>query len=229
MDTDIWCPDDYIRPIGISGDSPLIRFAGTGFGFAKPGLVLTAAHVLPAGTQPNCICLQLRNGSFVQARTVTVHPAADVVALRFEPNQSLKTFPLSAPPVGMTSHHLGTEIRAYGYPYREDGPNRKLLEPRLLTGWIQRSFRHENRSYNYHAYETSFVAVPGQSGSPVLQTEGVPSVLGVVTENFESAVLIDKYEEYTEGHQTEVHKIHQIVRYGIAVDLAEIADWIEQL
>lgn len=228
MRRDMLALHDYIRPIGIRRERGLIRFAGTGFGFREPGLVLTAAHVVAAATEARSVLLRLRDGTFLQATTIAVHPTADVAALRFEPGQTLRTFQLAEPPAGLTDHHLGTEVGSYGYPYRQEGPNRITLEPRLLTGDIQRCFQYEQGNRRYHAYETSFPVTPGQSGSPAFLTNRVTSVVGVLTTNFQSSTIIDEYEEHVEEGQRELHRITKVVSYGIAAALAPLADWIRQ-
>ncbi len=87
-------PDDkmnvveYVRPIGVRGNDKLVEFSGTGFGIEKRGLVLTAAHVVAHAVKPEEIYLQPRNGKFLRAHSMNLHPTADVAALAFNTDQS---------------------------------------------------------------------------------------------------------------------------------------------
>ena len=220
---------EYIRPIGIRSNDGKLRFAGTGFGIEKPGLVLTASHVVATATdKPQTIYLQLQDGRFLQACSMEPHPTADVTALVFK-DQSLRSFKLGEAPAEIGEFYLGTEVISYGYPSRQEESDKVVLEPRLMGGHIQRNFRHDQGHYSFRACELSFPAIPGQSGSPILLKDDIDFAIAVLTTNFESSTEIDSYEEHQENGMKEVHKIKKVVSYGIGAALWPLADWIRSL
>ena len=58
---------EHILPLGIRQNSGILKFAGTGFGFQRRGLVLTASHVVGNATEPDEVYLKLKSGSFIRA------------------------------------------------------------------------------------------------------------------------------------------------------------------
>ena len=230
MRSDVLNLKEFVRPIGILGNGGLVKFSGTGFGIGETGLVLTAAHVVAATDKPQAIFLQLSNGSFLQPQSVSFHPTADVAALRFNPDRSLRAFELGEPPPETGEFYLGTDVCSYGYPFRQDGPNRKTLEPRLMCGHIQRFFQHEQNPYCFRACELSFPAIQGQSGSPIVLAHQVKSAIAVLTSNFESSTVVDSYEEHVaEQGERVVYTKEKVISYGIGAALWPLADWIKAL
>ena len=217
---------EYIRPIGILNKHNVVRSAGTGFGFHKPGLVLTAAHVVAAASRPNAIHLQMKSGRFLRARSVKAYPKADVAVLTFDANQSPPYFRLGEPPKQIGKFYLGTEVLSYGYPLKKEGSGKGRLEPRLMSGYIQRIIKYEQEKYSYHAFEPSFPTIPGQSGSPILLKDDIDYAIAVLTRNFESSTEIDSYEEHLEDGEKEIHKIIKVVSYGIGTALWPLKHWI---
>ena len=225
---------EYIRPIGILRNESVIKFAGTGFGIEKPGLVLAAAHVVSGVTNPQEIYIELPDGNpldvrFLQAHSLHLHPTADLVALLFEPNPSLRAFKLGNPPTDMNDFYLGTEIVSYGYPSTTQSPDKVHLEPRLMTGYLQRNFYFKQFDYSFQAYELSFPVMPGQSGSPILLADDIDYAIAVLTTNFESSTLIDFYEEHHENDEKEFHKITKVINFGVGLALWPFTEWIRSL
>ena len=220
---------EYVHPIGIRRNGELVNFAGTGFGVEKSGLILTAAHVVANAINAQEIYVQLHAGKFLRAYSMILHPTADVAALLFKPDHSLPFFKLGNPPTEIREFFLGTEVLSYGYPFTRENPDKVKLEPRLMSGYIQRNFCHEQGNYSFHAYELSFPSILGQSGSPILLANDIDSAIAVLTTNFESSIVIDSYEEYDEGGQKEIHKIKKVISYGIGAALWPLADWIRSL
>lgn len=219
---------NYVRPLGIHRHREQINFAGTAFGVERPGLALTAAHVLQ-NTTPDRIYLEVAQTTasgprFRNPRSVIFHPTADVALLKFD-DEVISYFELAKPPEDIGEFHLGTEILSYGYPRRIESPGRVALEDRLLTGHIQRIFRHQRAGRSYDAYELSFPSVDGQSGSPVILANGL-SAVAVVTDNFESSVLVDEHEEHDAQGQLEKHIIKKVVNFGVGLALWPLFDWI---
>ena len=220
-----------VRSLGIRQDDGIVRFAGTGFGIQRRGLVLTASHVVGNATEPDEVYLMLKSGRFIQASRVEHHPEADIAALMFAADQAPPFLALGEPPHGYPEFLLGTEVSSYGYPYRDEPNGRKTLEPRLMHGRIQRHFQHEwsNPRRLYHAFELSFPVLPGQSGSPVFLDHAVDSAIAVLTTSFESSVLLDSYEEHEQDGAREIHRISKVVSYGIGAVLWRHADWLRGL
>ena len=221
----------YVRPLGVKGHRGQVNFAGTAFGVARPGLVLTAAHIVQDAA-PDRIHLEIArtttaNGArFRIPRTVAVHPSADIALLTFDEVDAIPYLELAKPPEKIGEFHLGTEVLSYGYPRRVESPSRVSLEARLLTGHIQRAFRHERSGWRYRAYELSFPSVDGQSGSPVLLADDVTSAVAVVTDNFESSIVVDEHEEHDAQGRLEKHTVKKVIAYGVALALWPLADWI---
>ena len=221
----------YVRPLGVQRQHGQISFAGTAFGVERPGLVVTAAHVVQDAT-PDRLHLEIARATtasdvrFRNPRSVTVHPSADLALLKFDEDDAIPYLKLAKPPECTGEFHLGTEIVSYGYPRRVESPSRVKLESRLLTGHIQRAFRHQRAGRRYHAYELSFPSVDGQSGSPVLLANDVTSAVAMATDSFESSILVDEVEEHDAQGQLERHIIKKVVAYGVGLALWPLADWI---
>lgn len=219
-------PDNYIRPIGIKQEGDIVEFSGTGFGYQSAGIVMTASHVV-CGTKPENIYMQLVDGSFVNPHSVAIHPSADIAAMLFDRSKAPLCFSKGVPAGSGAIYELGTSVISYGFPYIDIGGNRKELEPRLLTGNIQRCFKYAIGSMHYEAYELSFPTPVGLSGSPVMLENNIDFAIGVVTTNFESSTVIDSYEEHQEDGTKEIHKTIKVTTYGIAATLFSIDDWID--
>ncbi|MCY3821164.1 MAG: serine protease [Gammaproteobacteria bacterium] len=221
----------YVRPLGVQRQRRQISFAGTAFGVERPGLVVTAAHVVQDAT-PDRLHLEIArttttcNAQFRSPRSLVVHPSADVALLTFDEDDAIPYFELAKPPDDIGGFHLGTEILSYGYPRRIQSPGRVALEPRLLTGHIQRAFRHQRAGRSYSAYELSFPSVDGQSGSPVLLANDVTSAVAMATDNFESSIVVDQVEEHDAQDRLERHITKKVIAYGVALALWPLADWI---
>ncbi len=218
-------PREYICPIGLrDGDDDLVRFSGTGFGFETPGIVLTASHVVDSA-EPERIFLKLKSGQFVKPRSVTHHPTADVAALAFESDQSPRAFKLGAPTVG-GGFYLGEEVITFGYPAVSEDLRKIQLEPRLMSGHIQRHFNHALGKYRFAAYELSFPVIVGQSGSPVLLKHGIESAIAILTGSFESSIVVDSHEEHETDGTKEIHIVKKVITYGIGAALLPLSVWI---
>ena len=169
-------------------DDPIIR--GTEFRVA-PNVVVTAKHVVEnyreclVGTAP-------KSGGVIVTLAESIHmePSgkADLAVLVLEeqdpPLDYLKIMPSHG--YGM----LGAPVSSYGYAAEKGGG----FTQRFLVGHVQRSYKypwHDNpdkRQERYEAYELSFPAFGGQSGSPICLRE-VPDpyrhrVVAIVTNSF---------------------------------------------
>lgn len=219
-------PREYICPIGLrDGDDDLVRFSGTGFGFETPGLVLTASHVV-GSADPERVFLKLKSGQFVNPHSVTHHPTADVAALAFKADQLPRAFKLGTPTVE-GDFYLGEDVITFGYPAVSEDLGKVRLEPRLMSGHIQRHFNHALGKYCFAAYELSFPAIVGQSGSPVLLEHGIDYAIAILTDNFESSIVVDSHEEHEADGTKERHIVKKVITYGIGAALLPLYDWIQ--
>lgn len=224
-------PSKYICPLGVLDDDGIARFAGTGFGIQRRGVVLTASHVVANATSPDEIILGIGEGRLLRAHHIERHPETDLAALFIDSDRAPSCFSLGEPPEEWGDFPLGTEISSYGFPYRDESNGRKTLEPRLMRGHIQRHFRHvSHRSRrHFHAIELSFPISLGQSGSPVFLDHAVRSAIAVVTDNFDSSRVLEVEEEYKQDGGREVHKTSRIVSFGIGAVLWRHTDWLAAL
>ncbi len=221
-----------VRPIGIKNDR-IINFAGSAFGLEKPGLMVTAAHIV---SDVSCDRIFLEHGSgrrgksnrFWQPISVVVHPTADIAVMNFEADNAIPFFKIAKPPDDIQEFHLGTEIVCYGYPSRIEGPNLVSLEPRLLRGYTERRLlpRQGWRDNLHEEYELSFSSPQGYSGSPVLLVDDMTTVLAMITGNLGSEKLLGEFEEHLDNGHLEKTILKEVVSHGMGLALWPFADWI---
>ena len=198
-----------------SGGPPI----GTGFNIERPGLVLTAAHVVE-----NQKYVLITNTFKPTIETLLVtkiirHPKADVAAL-FLPDgawKDMENFKIGIPRSGYRDFPVGTEIASYGYPMIG---GEQPIPARYMKGHIQRKFEYKKIHYQYQAFELGFPAFAGQSGSPVFlddvlyASDGRNQAVGIVTESV-------VYETEEEEKST--------VRWAIAASLLSLREWLEDI
>lgn len=189
---------------------------GTCFGFGRPGLFLTAAHVLDE--LPLDAIRVVSVGPEVSSWPVSDvrrQELADVAALYLQdgrPETTFECFVRGEPPVGSADFPLGEDVISVGYPLLA---NEKPVKRRLMQGHLQASYSYHADPYEYSAFELPFPAFPGQSGSPVIRDWAREEAIGLVTESvrYSTELGVDR----TEAHWT------------IAASLAPLADWIASL
>lgn len=159
-------------------------YLGTAFGFGHPNLVLTALHVVD-GQAPNqlrVVPLSAAGRELWRIADVWMyHRSADVAAFRLEPSDGWERefFDLASPPrQGATRMPLESEALCYGFP---DAGGEINPPPRLLKGHVQRIFNFRDESFDYPAYELSYLSFPGLSGAPVIDGRNRERVFGLVT------------------------------------------------
>ena len=153
---------------------------GTCFGLAKPGLLLTATHVLD-GTTTNQLRVVTMAGN-VDVRPIDKvehHPHADVSAVFVASNDTDEYFIVGSPGPEATDFPLGEEVISYGYPLMA---NERPINPGLMKAHIQSRYPYTSEPYRYTAYELAFPAFPGVSGSPVIRDWERQEAIGLVTE-----------------------------------------------
>ena len=191
---------------------------GTCFGFGRPGLFLTAAHVLGDLRIPDLLVASVGpEPSTWRVEGVEHHPRCDVAAFRIDagdarPEQDFECFMRGIPPSGYSDFPLGEEVISVGYPLLAD---ERPIPRRLMRGHLQSLYPYRGQPYEYTAFELPFPAFPGQSGSPVIRDWARQEVIGVVTESIRYTTELD--EDRTEAHWT------------LAASLAPLADWLDSL
>ena len=196
---------------------------GTAFGAWRPGLVLTAKHVVrdmdPGSLR--VVCTYYKPAAEYVVEKIVSHPEADVAALLLEtiPNQKpLEHFSLGLPwdvYPGYNDFPLAEDVLTYGFPMVS---GEKPIKPRMMKGHIQSV--HERATtdehYRYSTYELSLTAFPGLSGAPVFRDLNKrDAAIGIVT----ARVL----------HATEQGTPETTAYATLAAALHSIADWIRSL
>lgn len=195
-------------------DSTTCPVVGTGFGIARPGIVLTAAHVVK-GVPRNL--LQVVSAFYNPALSFEVdeivnHPDADIAALVIRGGESLEYFELGEPPSGHNDIPLAEDVLSYGFPILA---GERPIWPRMMKGHIQRHYQHVDEEYRYSAYELGFPAFPGQSGSPIFLDKGRNIVVGMVTNSV--------------SYGSECGDSAVNVSWATGIALIPLADWIRSL
>lgn len=124
---------------------------------------------------------------------------------------------------------LGEEICAFGYPQdlMSEAPAKET--PRFFRGNVQRPFLFQRGDHRYSAFELSFPCPPGLSGGPVFLASDPKTVIGVVTENFETySVKHEEVEEHRPGEVTRV-QARQVITYSVAANIISACNAIEKV
>ena len=187
---------------------------GTGFGIAKPGVVLTANHVVKNIPHDQLFVVSTFYSSplICEVNEVIHHLKADVSALIIKPKKPLEYFKIGKPPHGFDDFPLAEDVLSYGFPIMFE----KKIPPRMMKGHIQRKYLYKDTEYCYSAYELGFPAFPNQSGSPVLpDSHNRDTVLGIVTKSI--------------SFSSEQGNKRTDASWAIGASLISILDWIESL
>ena len=194
---------------------------GTAFGIAKPGLVLTADHVV-GNHPPQSLVLACTYYSplyMASVQRIERHPDADVAALFVgeKDAERLEHFEIGVPSdmySGYADYPLAEEVLAYGFPMMG---NEKPIPPRMMKGHIQARYAYTSPPrYRYHAYELAFPAFPGLSGSPVFcDLTNRNAAVAVVTSSIAYSSQIG--EDTTKAD------------WAIGASLPPLVDWLQSL
>lgn len=192
-----------------------VRPIGTAFGIDKRGVVLTAHHVVKNLPESELIVCRTGQPPILNIRVdrIVSHPEADVVALALRAEQAIEHFHIGKPDEGFSDFPLGTEVCSYGFP-----PLQKPVQPRLMKGHIQCNLQYNEKGYDYKAFEFSFPAFPGQSGSPVFDDYNRNNVVGIVTSSYSLATM-DKGKKLPSAAGF----------WAIGASIAPLADWIRSI
>lgn len=164
---------------------------------------------------------------FTRAQQVTLIPEADVAVVTADAPESRWVQPFRSVQYAVS---LGEPVCAFGYPEDLLGDVPAKETPRFFRGNVQRPFLFQKPgARGYSAYELNFPCPPGLSGGPVFLAEEPFTVIGVVTENFESYTI--RYAEEEERHKGKTFRVEarQVITYGVAANLLAAADVLEKV
>jgi hypothetical protein len=87
---------------------------------------------------------------------------------------------------------------------------------------------YRTSAYEYEAMELSIPCPWGLSGGPVFDRQRPGEVTAMVTENVETATLVDEETRVTSGGAVEAYLYRRVINYGVALLLHPHIDWIEK-
>jgi hypothetical protein len=221
-------------------EEKIIHFHGTGFTIGTEGFFLSARHVI----NKDCLAACERGQSLIaplkevgsrgrswkigNITEVETHPTSDVAIGKID----------YRPPGFFSSKNqvaYGWEdVHVFGYPEsrtrgRQTGDYE--FNPHFLKGYVSRRLEIKDVPLRHYApaYELSFPIPLGVSGSPVFRTGPDHSLLGIAVASLESAVSVHEFTEVRDGTEKYSEKVQKIEQFGIAVRLADLADWAPKL
>lgn len=200
--------------------------SGTGFCPDDRQTIVTAAHCVPEAEGVRCGVTGNLAPEAVFVAEIRRHPKVDVAVMRRElmdgdEGMAPQVFEL-APERGLTD---GQDVSAYGYP-SEGGPDGIAPVGRMFKGHLMRIFQYDTAAgRDYLAGETSFPIPAAASGGPVIDRR-VGHLVGVMTTNVDSYVVVDQVDEIDEaGYRTRIES-KRIVSYGLIAMATRFDDWL---
>ncbi|TMQ58830.1 MAG: trypsin-like peptidase domain-containing protein, partial [Candidatus Eisenbacteria bacterium] len=124
---------------------------------------------------------------------------------------------------------FGEEVCAFGYPVDLISPISVKVTPRFFRGTVLRPFLFERDGRRYSAFELSFACPPGLSGGPLFLAEDPATVIGVVTENFETIAVRDEVVEEKRPGEVVRHEARHVITFGVAANIFSACDAIEKI
>lgn len=124
---------------------------------------------------------------------------------------------------------LGEEICAFGYPQDLMSEVPAKETPRFFRGTVQRPFLFERSGRRYSAFELSFPCPPGLSGGPVFLADNPSTVIGVVTENFETYTVEHEVVEEKRPGEVIRREARSVITYGVAANIVSAVEAIEKV
>lgn len=214
-------------------DAKDLNILGTCAAFRQPHIALTAAHILAGVRKRTALRLEYpRRGVVRRLAEMRIHDSADLAILESPPDEEddLQGYPPGAFSNFVGNWGLGEDFYAYGFPVEGPGqsPVQQQPTPRLFKGSYQRFFRFAAPGgYRYEAGELSIPAPAGLSGGPLFRPEAPSLLTGLVTTNTETYSTEDWREEVTREGIRRVEAHHRVIRYGVAVMLSPLSDWLD--
>lgn len=154
-------------PFGGEPEASESTATGSGFIVDEEGTVVTAAHVVDEASAVKVI---LRDGTVRSAEVLGVDDATDVAVIRFDP-EGVELQPLELG--DSSSLKVGAAVAAIGAPFEYAWS----FSTGIVSG-LDRTIEAPNGFTVSHAIQTDAAVNPGNSGGPLLDSEG--EVIGVV-------------------------------------------------
>jgi putative serine protease PepD len=154
---------------GTSPEAESTESTATGSGFIvdQEGTVVTAAHVVDEASSVKVI---LQDGTVRSAEVLGIDDATDIAVIRFDPEgEELQTLELG----DSSSLKVGASVAAIGAPFEYAWS----FSTGIVSG-LDRTIQAPNGFTVSHAIQTDAAVNPGNSGGPLLDSEG--DVIGVV-------------------------------------------------
>ena len=233
----------FIRPtaplaclLGTSEEPPYISSLGTCFAFQRETWFITAAHCVGSlASERIRIFPHDSPGLMLEVANIFRHPTADIALIMAQPYEAVGIVPF----YGIDSRYTaGLDITAFGFQYESLGvargdAGRRVYggssKARLFKGYFQSFHNHRSfMGYSYFAGELNFQCPGGVSGGPVFASGPAFSVLGLITENKETASLLHSEEEVQRDGTTVLTRYRSVINYGTCLMLDHVSDWIEQ-
>jgi hypothetical protein len=223
-------PDESILPIlEVRQDGTPEAFLGTAFVLAPRGLIVTACHVI-AGRPSNAgnrlvVAIEAHDDVYRELRqiqNVCLSPTKDVAVAELQSLTGLRPLTLLAgeAPTNvdvLAVDHSSTQIRV------DDGGRRSLrFSPGTLKGNIVRHYVSDfGTTRGMRCFDTSFPALGGASGAPVL----VPprfGVAGMLVANVQRHLLPAQILTVNQGDTT-IEEVRYHLPFGQGLEADEIA------
>lgn len=199
-------------------------FLGTCFAYRDSRVLVTAAHCVGNLPQDEIVAVWSPGPVVRRATVVTKHPEADIAVV---------SVPAAGDPIEVFSRiipyqTLGEDFYSVGFT--EVAPPNAPRHPmaRLYKGHFQTFYSYESFfGYRYAAGEISIPAPGGLSGGPVFLPPDQRTVIAMVTENVNSALVLDSVEEVSEDGKEYKALYQSISRFGVVLMLAPVAEWVD--
>jgi len=210
-----------------TADGSKPAFLGTCFAYGNNSSFLTAAHCVGRleAAQIGIALPIIDQADLISVKEVVRHQQADVALLRVDPVLSEELQPF----IGLSAiHSWGEQVQALGYA-EESSAEEVIPTARWFSGSIQRLYTHHSlMGYAYRAGELSFGAPAGLSGGPIFTVREEDRIVGIVAENHDSTTMLRSVAEVQDGDSRYSEQIHEVIRYGVFVELSSLRRWLEE-
>ena len=159
--------ESQASPFGGEPEQSESSATGSGFIVDEEGTVVTAAHVVD---EASSVKLILQDGTVRSAEVLGIHDASDIAVIRFDP-EGIELQPLEL--ADSSELKVGASVAAIGAPFEYAWS----FSTGIVSG-LDRTIEAPNGFTVSHAIQTDAAVNPGNSGGPLLDSDG--DVIGVV-------------------------------------------------
>lgn len=193
------------------------RCIGSSSAFGSATTFVTAAHIV-AGRRLDEIAVNHFGHSrhqFSPINEIVVDQHLDAALLDVVVEEPRWILPFTH---ALGAAWYGSEVASIGWPVDLLAPDADRETLRCFRGYIQRTFLYDPPGRgSYPAFELSFAAPPGLSGSPVFLVDEPTTLVGIVTANFSTHSLIEATEETADTTRAiQRTEYRSVITYGIA-------------